>query len=98
MPILNQVDNDLTGTLIADIVLQLLSYVAQTERDFIRQRQAEGIAAAMARGVHFGRTPKERPATFHSLREQWLAGKVSARAAAHQLNVAHSTFLRWCRA
>ena len=62
MPILSQVDNDLTGTLIADIVLQLLSYVAQTERDFIRQRQAEGIAAAMARGVHFGRSPKERPA------------------------------------
>ena len=60
-------------------MLQLLSYVAQTERDFIRQRQAEGIAAAMARGVHFGRTPKERPATFHSLREQWIAGKVSAR-------------------
>lgn len=98
MPILSQVNDDLTGTLIADIVLQLLSYVAQTERDFIRQRQAEGIAAAMARGVHFGRTPKERPATFPALREQWLAGKVSARAAAHQLNVAHSTFLRWCRA
>ena len=64
MPILSQVDNDLTGTLIADIVLQLLSYVAQTERDFIRQRQAEGIAAAMARGVHFGRSPKERPARY----------------------------------
>jgi DNA invertase Pin-like site-specific DNA recombinase len=70
MPILSQVDNDLTGTLIADIVLQLLSYVAQTERDFIRQRQAEGIAAAIARGVHFGRTPKERPAIFSHLRNQ----------------------------
>ena len=98
MPILSQVDNDLTGTLIADIVLQLLSYVAQTERDFIRQRQAEGIAAAMARGVHFGRIPKERPAVFSALRNDWLAGKVSARTAAKQLNVAHSTFLRWCRA
>jgi len=98
MPILSQVNDDLTGTLIADIVLQLLSYVAQTERDFIRQRQAEGIAAAMARGVHFGRTPKERPAIFSALREQWLAGKVSARVAARQLNVAHSTFLRWCHA
>ena len=64
MPILSQVDNDLTGTLIADIVLQLLSYVAQTERDFIRQRQAEGIAAAMTRGVHFGRSSKERPSIF----------------------------------
>ena len=98
MPILSQVDNDLTGTLIADIVLQLLSYVAQTERDFIHQRQAEGIAAAMARGVHFGRSPKERPAVFSALRDDWLAGKVSARVAAKQLNVAHSTFLRWCRA
>ena len=96
MPILSQVDNDLTGTLIADIVLQLLSYVAQTERDFIRQRQAEGIAAAIARGVKFGRTPIERPALFPSLRDKWLSGKISARKAARQLNVAHSTFLRWC--
>ena len=97
MPILSQVDNDLTGTLIADIVLQLLSYVAQTERDFIRQRQAEGIAAAMARGVHFGRSPKERPALFTPLREEWLAGNISARTAAKQLKIAHSTFLRWAR-
>ena len=98
MPILSQVDNDLTGTLIADIVLQLLSYVAQTERDFIRQRQAEGIAAAMARGVHFGRTPKERPVIFESLRKQWLQGDISARQADKKLNIAHSTFLRWVRA
>jgi len=97
MPILSQVDNDLTGTLIADIVLQLLSYVAQTERDFIRQRQAEGIAAAMARGVHFGKSPKERPALFTPLREEWLAGNISARSAAKQLKIAHSTFLRWAR-
>lgn len=98
MPILSQVENDLTGTLIADIVLQLLSYVAQTERDFIRQRQAEGIAAAKARGIHFGRKPKERPAIFCALRDEWLTGKISARVAAKELNVAHSTFLRWCRA
>ena len=55
---------DLTGTLIADIVLQLLSYVAQTEREFIRQRQAEGIAAAKQRGVQFGRPPMARPLNF----------------------------------
>ena len=97
MPILSQVDNDLTGTLIADIVLQLLSYVAQTEREFIRQRQAEGISAAMARGVHFGRIPKERPALFTTLREEWLTGNISARSAAKQLKIAHSTFLRWAR-
>lgn len=96
MPILSQVDNDLTGTLISDIVLQLLSYVAQTERDFIRQRQAEGIAAAIARGVKFGRNSIERPALFPALRDKWLSGNISARKAAKQLNVAHSTFLRWC--
>ena len=62
MPLLDtRKSRDLTGTLIADIVLQLLSYVAQTEREFIHQRQAEGIAAAKARGVQFGRRPKEKP-------------------------------------
>lgn len=97
MPILNQVADNLTGQLIADIVLQLLSYVAQTEREFIHQRQAEGIAAAKARGIKFGRYPKVRPALFHNLREQWLDGKISAREAAKLLGVAHSTFLRWAR-
>ena len=62
MPLLDtRKSRDLTGTLIADVVLQLLSYVAQTEREFIHQRQAEGIAAAKARGVQFGRRPKEKP-------------------------------------
>ena len=89
-------DRDIIGTLIADLVLQIMSAFAQIERDFIRQRQAEGIAAAMARGVHFGRTPKERPALFTTLREQWLAGNISARTASKQLKIAHSTFLRWC--
>ena len=65
MPLLDtRKANDLTNELIADIVLQLLSYVAQTEREFIRQRQAEGIAAAKARGVHFGKKPKEKPPEF----------------------------------
>ena len=97
MPILNQVDNDLTGQLISDIVLQLLSYVAQTEREFIHQRQAEGIAAAKARGIKFGRVPITRPAMFNTLREQWQRGDFSARHAAKLLGVAHSTFLRWAR-
>ena len=67
MPLLDTRQNrDLTGTLIADIVLQLLSYVAQTEREFIHQRQAEGIAAAKLQGVKFGRKPKERTATFYA--------------------------------
>ena len=87
--------DDLTGTLIADIVLQLLSYVAQTERENIRQRQAEGIAAAKARGVHFGRRPMPRPPQFAALREQYLAGELSARAAAKLLGITHATFTRW---
>ena len=65
MPLLDpRQGRDLTGTLIADIVLQLLSYVAQTEREFIRQRQAEGIAAAKLRGVKFRRPPLEHPLNF----------------------------------
>lgn len=96
MPLLDTRQNrDLTGTLIADIVLQLLSYVAQTEREFIKQRQKEGIAAAKARGVHFGRTPMERPAEYDALRILWLQGGISAREAGRQLNVTHKTFLRW---
>ena len=86
---------DLTGELISDIVLQLLSYVAQTEREFIRQRQAEGIAAAKARGVHFGRKPKERPAEFETVYRLWSAGEMSARKAAARIGVSHQTFLKW---
>ena len=96
MPLLDtRQGRDLMGTLIADIVLQLLSYVAQTEREFIRQRQAEGIAAAKARGVRFGRKPKKRPEEYERLREEWRAGRISARAAARQLGVAHRTFMKW---
>lgn len=87
--------HDLTGTLIADIVLQLLSYVAQLEREFIRQRQKEGIAAAKARGVQFGRKPMERTEKFEELRDLWLKGEISARAAAKQLDISHKTFLKW---
>ena len=96
MPLLDtRKGRDLIGTLISDIVLQLLSYVAQTERAFIHQRQAEGIAAAKARGVKFGRKPKERPAEYEHLRDEWRAGRISARAAARQLGVAHRTFMKW---
>lgn len=96
MPLLDTRQNrDLTGTLIADIVLQLLSYVAQTEREFIRQRQAEGIAAAKARGVRFGRAEKPIPPAFHELKAQWTDHKISAREASRQLKIGHSTFLKW---
>ena len=98
MPLLDTRQNrDLTGTLIADIVLQLLSYVAQTEREFIRQRQAEGIAAAKARGVQFGRRPSPKPAEFPEWKERWSRGEVSACQAAKALKITHRTFLRWAR-
>ena len=95
MPLLDtRQGRDLTGTLIADIVLQLLSYVAQTEREFIRQRQAEGIASAKANGIRFGRQPMERPAGLDAAIAEWAAGRLSARAAAKRLGVSHHTFLR----
>jgi len=98
MPLLDtRQGRDLTGVLIADIVLQLLSYVAQTEREFNRQRQAEGIAAAKARGVHFGRKFKNRGENYEIVMAAWRAGKVSGRAAAKELGVAHETFRRWAQ-
>ena len=96
MPLLDtRQGRDLTGTLIADIVLQLLSYVAQTEREFIRQRQAEGIAAAKARGEHLGRRPKEKPDDYPAIYDLWQSGELSARGAATRLGVNHKTFLKW---
>lgn len=85
---------DLTGTLIADIVLQLLSYVAETERDFIRSRQAEGIAAARARGVRLGRPLLPVPSGFAAMWEQWRRGLVTGREAARLLDMPYQTFLR----
>ena len=99
MPLLDTCqDRDLTGQLIADIVLQLLSYVAQTEREFIRTRQAEGIAAAKAKGVRFGAKPLPRPDNFPQVCAQWQQGAISAREAGRQLSVSHKTFLRWVKA
>lgn len=93
MPLLDtRLARDLTGTLIADIVLQLLSYVAETERSFIRQRQAEGIAAAQARGVRFGREALPIPAEFPDVYDLWKDKKMTARAAAERLGVCVKTF------
>ncbi len=98
MPLLDtRQGRDLTGVLIADIVLQLLSYVAQTEREFNRQRQAEGIAAARARGVHFGRKCKDRGENYEAVIAAWRRGELSGRAAARKLGVPHGTFQRWCK-
>ena len=96
MPLLDTREGkDLTGTLIADIVLQLLSYVAETEREFIRQRQAEGIAAAKAKGKHLGRWPKEKPENYPAVYDLWQNGILSARLAAEQLQVSRGTFMKW---
>lgn len=94
MPLLDTREGrDLTGVLIADIVLQILSYVAQKERESIRQRQAEGIAAARERGVRFGRRPKAVPEALAALAEQWHDGMVSSREAARELGISHTYFL-----
>ena len=90
-------NKDLTGTLISDIVLQLLSYVAETERHFIKSRQREGIRIAKEKGVRFGRRPKERPDLFWDLKNQYEHGEVTAREAAGRLGIAHSTFLAWTK-
>ena len=98
MPLLNTRQNrDLTGTLIADIVLQLLSYVAQTEREFIKQRQAEGIEAAKARGVRFGAPRLEKPSEYEAYRQAWCEKKLSAREIGRRLCISHNTFLSWVR-
>ena len=90
-------NRDLTGTFIADIVLQLLSYVAQTERAFIRRSQREGIEAAHARGRRFGRPPKKRPPELEDDVDLWTEGKISAREAARRLQLVHTNFLSWAR-
>lgn len=96
MPLLDtRKDRDLTGTLISDIVLQLLSYVAQTEREFIRQRQREGIAAAKARGIQFGRPAIAKPKEFEFVKKQWQNKEFASREAAKRLHVSQDTFLRW---
>lgn len=98
MPLLDTRKNkDLTGTLIADIVLQLLSYVAQTEREFIRQRQKEGIQAAKARGVKFGRVSIPKPNNYEGTYALWFKGSISGREAARRLQVSPATFKKWAK-
>lgn len=98
MPLLDTRKNkDLTGTLIADIVLQLLSYVAQTEREFIRERQAEGIAAAKASGVSFGRPTLSVPEDFDMLIKAWEKKQMPLSEVLKQCDMSESTFYRRLR-
>lgn len=90
-------ENDLTGKFIADMVLQILSYVAQIERENTHQRQMEGIREAKKRGVKFGRKKKEIPKGFKDIAVQWSNNKISLRKAATQLNISHTTLSKWLK-
>lgn len=93
MPLLDtRRGRDLMGTFLSDIVLQVLSFVAENERTNIRQRQAEGIAAAKAKGVRFGRPPRPLPANFHSAYRKWKQGQITGTAAAKECEMPLSTF------
>ncbi len=93
MPLLDtRRGKDLMGTFLSDIVLQVLSFVAENERTNIKQRQAEGIAAAKAKGVKFGRPPRPLPESFHNAYQRWRAGKITGTAAAKECGMPNTTF------
>lgn len=93
MPLLDtRRGRDLMGTFLSDIVLQVLSFASENERINIRQRQAEGIAAAKSRGVRFGRPPRPLPDNFHILYQKWRAGKITGTAAAKACGMPLATF------
>lgn len=98
MPLLNtnSCHEDLTGVFISDLVLQILAYVAETERVFIKQRQAEGIAAAKQKGTRFGCEKNELPENFDMYYRMWSEGEISLRRAAEALQMNHVTFYRRC--
>ena len=93
MPLLDtRREKNLLGTFISDVVLALLSYVAENERTNIKQRQAEGIAAAKARGVKFGRPPLPIPENFYQMHKDWRAGKITIEEAVKECNMCYKTF------
>ena len=95
MPLLDtRRGKDLVGTFLSDVVLQVLSFVAENERSNIKQRQAEGIAAAKLRGVKFGRPPKPLPSNFYSVYQQWRKGDLTVSSASEACNMSRTTFHR----
>lgn len=93
MPLLDtRRGKDLMGTFLSDIVLQVLSFVAENERSNIKQRQAEGIAVAKEKGVRFGRPPKPLPEDFQRVYQKWKEGKITGANAANECNMPVSTF------
>jgi len=98
MPLLDtRLNKDLMGTFIADLVLQILSFVSHSERDAIKTRQKEGIAAARARGVQFGRPVKKPPENFGTLIKQWERGKIPIAELLTQTGLKEATFYRRLR-
>ena len=98
MPLLDTRKNkDLLGTFIADVVLQVLSFVAENERDNIRKRQAEGIAAAKMKGVRFGRPRRAVPDNFLEIYQAWRAREMTLDEAAQACNLPKGTFYAWAR-
>lgn len=99
MPLLNTdiAHENLTGIFISDLVLQILAYVAETERAFIHQRQAEGISAAKVKGVQFGKRKIELPDDFEQYYKMWKQKKVSGKDAAKALGISPATFYRRCQ-
>lgn len=93
----NVAHGDLTGKLIADMVLQILAYVAETERTFIKQRQEEGIAIARSKGIKFGARRKTMPDKFDDYYELWINKEITVREAAKQLGISNSLFYRRCK-
>ena len=98
MPLLDtRIAKDLIGTFIADLVLQILSFVAETERSNIKKRQEQGIAAAKARGVRFGRPEKPVPDNFVEIVRQWDTRQISTKEALRLCNMSRATFYRKIR-
>ena len=98
MPILDTTNtNDITGTLIADIVFKLLCYMAQRERENTLKRKEEGIKAAKARGGVFVRRPMEKPNNYEEVKERWKSREISCKTAAKLLGCSHTTFLKWAK-
>ncbi|SFH90687.1 Site-specific DNA recombinase [Selenomonas ruminantium] len=91
----NKYGDDLTAKLISNLVIQVFSYVAETERNMNHQRTMEGLAAARLRGVRLGRRPVKKPAAFAMVREAWANGQISEREAAEKLGVSRPTFHKW---
>ena len=97
MPIIDTTSDDLTSRLISDIVIQLLSYVAETERTMIKKRQREGIEMAKLRGVKFGRPKIDLPDNFHDIAEKYQKGNITNLEACEELSMSRGTFFRYLK-